>query len=453
MKLLEFLLLQKGIRGFFFFHVLLGVTCLFSNFILIAYFYFVLISLVSNLFRTKDFDRDFIITLSYLVSFEIIFRMTKASPIVPYELSKYLMFVLFLIAISKSTNKGKVGIFMLLLILPALFYDYSNKVVFLEIIFNILGVINICLAIIYFYKRKIEENQIQSILRCVILPLTVSLVYAFLKTPEYDEMEFSLGANFATTGGFGSNQVSTVFGLGMFLTYYLWNKSSPISGFRYIDLILLFLFAIQGLLSFSRGGMIGGVIGILILLIFSSRIKDLKRSRKNKRIMFIGAVILVLSALYVNKLSNGVLLQRYRGETNATLAGKRDVDLNTITTNRFEIFEEDLRIFNNYPFGAGIGASKHLRIIQNGTASHVEVSRLAAEHGYLGIFFFITLSLIPFFYLKYKYNTRYHSLFLALYFIAWYTTFHAATRTFVTPLLIGLSLLTIKFDESIISRK
>jgi hypothetical protein len=40
-------------------------------------------------------------------------------------------------------------------------------------------------------------------------------------------------------------------------------------------------------------------------------------------------------------------------------------------------------------------------------------------------------------------NPKYQSILLALFLIAVYTTFHAAMRTYVTPLLIGLSLIKI----------
>ncbi len=42
-------------------------------------------------------------------------------------------------------------------------------------------------------------------------------IYITLGTPDLRESLSSTGANYAATGGFGPNQVSTVLGLGMFL--------------------------------------------------------------------------------------------------------------------------------------------------------------------------------------------------------------------------------------------
>ena len=74
-----------------------------------------------------------------------------------------------------------------------------------------------------------------------------------------------------------------------------------------------------------------------------------------------------------------------------------------------------------------------------GVAAHVELSRLLAEHGILGLFYFIILLVIGWRVYQNKGNPKYTALLFSLYILALYTTFHAATRTFITPLLLSLS--------------
>jgi hypothetical protein len=292
--------------------------------------------------------------------------------------------------------------------------------------------------------------EFERIIVAVLLPLVSALIFTFVKTPDYDEIEFVLGSNFETTGGFGSNQVSTVFGLGMFLTFYLWYNRIAFSGFRFIDGLVLFLFVLQGLLSFSRGGMIGGALAILLILFFDiiqKKFSKIKTARSTRYL--IPGLFLVFSAiLLTNSITDGNLILRYQGETAGTLAGTREKDLNSISTNRVSIFEGDWNLFEEYNFGVGAGASKYLRKSENGVLSHIEFSRLAAEHGYLGLVFFFIYTLIPFFYFNRKNHSQNKSLAIAIYVLAWYTTFHAATRNFVTPLLASVALIMVVDKEN-----
>ena len=84
-----------------------------------------------------------------------------------------------------------------------------------------------------------------------------------IETPNYSELSFSLNADFEASGGFGSNQVATILGLGMFFSFYAWMNKLLFSGLHVLDGFFIGLFAYQGFLTFSRGGMIIGLIAIL----------------------------------------------------------------------------------------------------------------------------------------------------------------------------------------------
>ncbi len=386
--------------------------------------------------------------VTYLGSFEIVARMTSTSPLIPYEIGKYLTFLLLLYGIISSTNKySPKGWVLLLLLLPSLFFDLSGMVNnYNMLVFNILGPINVCLAIIFFSNYRTNLVSFQHILRLLMYPLLAVLSFAYIKTPKYDDIAFSLGANFDTSGGFGSNQVSTAIGLGFFLLFVFRLNRWTFSSNRLLDGLLLFGFILQGLLTFSRGGMVGGVLGIILVLI--SLAKNRKKTEKTYSLRavikyaFIGLALVVATFLVVNNITGGLLKLRYQGETTGTLAGTREKTLNTLTSDRFDIFIGDLELWSDHLLlGVGVGASRFLRSQVNDLAAHIELSRLLAEHGVLGLLFFLILMSVFFSKKRDKKLPIVYAVQLALFFIAIYTTFHAAMRTFVTPLLIGVSLI------------
>ncbi|MFM1771015.1 MAG: hypothetical protein RLZZ71_157 [Bacteroidota bacterium] len=439
--------LTKDKKTFFLFvfHVLLGIVSAISKFPLIIYVYYVLLSSLPGLLRLKGDYFRLNILIAYVVPLEILSRMTETSPFIPYEFSKYLMFLLLLYGILKGSNRGKIGFVLLSLLLPALFFDLSGEVTFKGLVFNVLAPINLCLGVIYFYKNAISSFQLYFLMRAILFPLISALFFVFFKTPNYDTIEFALGAIHDTTGGFGPNQVATIFGLGLFLMFFLINKGVSISGNKLIDIGILFLFVFQGLLSFSRGGMIGGFLAIIGYYVFSSNTKV--TNKISLKYVFPILVIMLGSFWIANEITNGQLALRYLGETAGTQLGSKEKDLNTLTTGRASIFEADWDLFQENHFGVGAGASSFLRNSERGVLTHTELSRLLAEHGYLGIFFFLIISILPFIYFRNNYSREFKGFMIALYFLAWYTSFHAATRNFVTPLLIGMALMHINPDK------
>ena len=442
----------------FVFHLVLGVFSTYSPFFLIFYFYAFIFLSIPLLFKKHKSDSALSFIVVYLLSFEILARMAKTSPLVPYELGKYLLFSLLFIGMFSGMNKGKVGLFLVIVLIPALLYDFSNRVIFRDLLFNLLGPINIGVAIFFFHKQKFSQQGFQNLLYLLVLPLVSALSFTIFKTPDLNEIEFNLTANFTTTAGFGSNQVSTIFGLGMFLSFYLWLNKYSISGNRWIDLLLVIVFTFQGLLSFSRGGMIGGLLGIFVVLFFLTRSSNNPihkiQLRKAKKYILPAIFFLVVSLFLANNVTDGNLLKRYQGETAGTLAGKKEKDLNSLTTNRYDIFRGDMQLIEEYGvLGVGAGASKYLRKEQNEVVSHVEVSRLIAEHGIFGFVYIIIILFLFFKVFKSTNELNYRSLLFAFILVGWYTTFHAATRTYITPLLMGLSMIYVRDEKNSLSRK
>ena len=427
----------------FLFHIIIGIVSTNVKEILIIWFYLIFlvglykIASVKNLYKKQ---LNLIYLLFYLSSFEIITRMARTTPIIPDEIGKYFNFFLLSYAVIISDKRRVIGYFMLLLLVPSIIIGSHVAPDYRFIVFNILGLINLCLGVVFFGKFLLHSTEIvNNLLRLLSYSLISALSFAIIKTPDYNELAGTLNANIDASGGFGSNQVSTAFGLGFFIMFYLWFKNVKVVGyFNFLDLALALLFLFQGLLTFSRGGVIGGVIGVIMLLFYSGDAANRGFIKKIK-LVALGIPLLFISIVIANNLTDGNLLLRYQGETNSTLNGIKEKDLNHITTNRFEIFLGDIELFAKKPIlGVGVSNSKNLRTVHENVAAHVELSRLLAEHGILGLIFFIIL--IYFFVIRvFILKTEYAILYI-LAIIGLYSSFHAATRTFISPLLIPLML-------------
>jgi hypothetical protein len=83
----------------------------------------------------------------------------------------------------------------------------------------------------------------------------------------------------------------------------------------------------------------------------------------------------------------------------------------------------------------------------------VEWSRLIAEHGILGILFIIIVLINVIQQIRKKQDNLIKGILIAFLFLGWYTTFHNASRTYLTPMLIGVSLIYVINDKSTLPRK
>ncbi|NVK50380.1 MAG: O-antigen ligase family protein [Cyclobacteriaceae bacterium] len=446
--MIKTILSSKSRFGWVLFHIALGIISAITPYGLIAWFYVVFLTSFFLVIRSKSIY-PFCIFIAYLTSFELLARMSQTSPFIPYELGKYLLFLMLCIGIYKFKSKSNIGLVMLLLLIPSAFFDLSGEVTGSSLIFNLMGPVNVAMAIWFFYGKTLSKIQLIRLLRMSILPLISILASTIFKTPSYNELEFTLGANFATSGGGGSNQVSTVLGLGMFISFLFLINKWNLTGYRIGDFLLFFLFGFQGLLTFSRGGILGGALGIMI--VFYYVIKTPKRKKNIFKLPNLGkafllsAFLIIITFQVADSLTGGMLSLRYLGETEGTLAGTKEKSLNSITTGRVEIFLEDMELWQNSPvFGVGAGASSYMRNFSHFYLSHVEMSRLLSEHGLFGLIYFVLLIYVLLLILLKKQTPMEKGIMVAFFIIALYTTFHAAMRTYLTPLFIGLSLIYIR---------
>jgi hypothetical protein len=448
----------KGTYNWMLFHLALGILATLSKYFFITwiylFFFFIINKLISDLIYRKS-TKYVVISLGYICSFEVFGRMVKAYPYIPWEVSKYLIFLVsvLILLIFKFKIKDYIGVLLIFLLIPGVIIDKSNMVNLSISAFNLLGLIGMALLIIIINYEKINIDEFDMFIRLIWYSTITLLVYVVIKTPDYSTIKFSLSAIHDTTGGFGSNQVATILGLGMFLSFYAWMNKLLFSGNHTLDGIFIGLFAYQGFLTFSRGGIFVGILAMIcysILLRKSKHYNKLIKLKSLNPLFYFSFSIFILFFSYslINNITDGTIGLRYLGETGSTLSGQNIKTLNTITTGRADIIIADLKIwYDNFIFGVGVGGSKYFR--GNNVLNHTELSRLLAEHGLFGLLFFLVLFYSSF--KKYFDNSNYmcKEILIILFLIGISTSMHSSMRTFITPLLISISMLRIKKTEII----
>jgi hypothetical protein len=211
-----------------------------------------------------------------------------------------------------------------------------------------------------------------------------------------------------------------------------------------LDAFFLLAFAYQGFLTFSRGGMLVSILAVVVYFLLSSS----KNGRWNRNYFtsylfyfLVGLTCIFLIFNKVNEISGGKLFLRYQGETEGTFRGTQEKTLSKMTSGRNDLIADDFELFKQYPLtGVGAGSSRYMRAKMGfGIAPHIEFSRAFAEHGILGIVYFLMLTYLGWLIWHAKINKDIRNVLFVLYLIGFLSSFHSAMRTFVTPLLIGLS--------------
>ncbi len=397
--------------------------------------YFVFIVL-----QNENRNNEALMAAAYMAGAEVFFRMTEAIPF--YETGKYsVIFFLLIGMFFKGTSSRTVPFWIYLLILfpgvviGALSMSYDAPVRN-QIAFNLSGPVALGVSALYCYYKKIKKEDFQKVLLMLLFPLLAQMFYLYFYTPNMRDVAINLHANYSATAGYGPNQISTVFGLGIILlcTRLFTIKNIYIN---YIDLMLLGMMGYRALMTFSRGGVFTALISIIaFLLVFYFKQNSRSRSVVNFKVILLG-ISMILVWIFSLFQSGGLLNNRY---SNEDAAGRLKGD---ITTGRVELIETELLAFYNHPFiGIGVGKGKEYREekLGYGIATHNEISRLLSEHGMLGLFALLILIFVPIiFWTKFK-NNYYFLAFMAFWFL---TINHSAMRIALPAFVYGLALLYI----------
>jgi hypothetical protein len=431
-KYLYFVLIHIGLGVLFF---------LFKN---ISVLYGLLINVFGLLLvlKTQNNNNQVLYVTAYIVGSEVVLRMTGGT--ILYEYAKYsVIFFMFIGMLFSGLSKNALlyWIFLLLLIpgiIVATFTLDFNTDIRKTILFNISGPLCLGISSIYCFRRSITIEQLHNIMLCLLLPIITTLTYMFLYNPSIREVVKNTQSNFATSGGFGPNQVATIIGLGIFLLFARILFNSKEKKIIIVNILLLLIMTFRGIVTFSRGGIICAVVMIIVLIVILFRV--LKRDSKYKLTLMIVFSLIMLSIIwnYSSLQTNGLINKRY---ANKDVRGKLK---SSLLTGREKIIKGELEMFYDSPiFGIGVGKGKENRVISSGgdvIASHNEISRMLSEHGIFGILGLLILFFTPLFlYL----NNRQH-IYLIPFFIFWILTInHAAMRLAAPAFIYALALLNI----------
>jgi hypothetical protein len=412
--------------------------------------------LILNIYYFRKYSKtlkvqNLVPLLVFLPSIELLRRMLGLDSL-PYEIGKYgclLYFIIFSMDKKVLTRKiNAIYLLIFLLLIPSLFLMDLNNLQN-KIIFNLLGIIDLSILGIFFSRIAITFTEFKSYCKTFIYSIIPLLIILTIKTPELSEINFALGANFDTSGGFGPNQVSTILGAAIYVLII--NKialqRNMFKVVNFLDTFFLLFLAFRALLTFSRGGIFAPIAALILPLNLLSRVQNIQYIIKN----FIIFILFSLLAIFlVNNLTDGILTLRFSGETVQTVSGKSEKSLEDISSGRSSIFKEDIQLWlDNIVFGVGAGESPYKRAElgeERGENTHTEFSRLLAEHGLFGLMVNILLIIIiPIKILTSKISPRIKYIKLSLILFALFSMTHSAMRTVIPIIFYALS--AVKFDE------
>ena len=427
------------------FHAGLGFVIFLMPFLSILYGYAILIFGALYIIKNKNKNNEALMAAAYVVGSEVFLRMTGGNS--SYEISKYsVMGFLFIGVIYTGLSKNATPYWLFLLILipsvilstAVLNFDTNMRT---AIAFNISGPVCLGISSIYTYRRKISLDEMNSIILSMGLPIISCAIYLIFYTPNLQDIITSTQSNFATSGGFGPNQVATILGLGMFIFFSRIIVASETKFSLILNFIIASTIGYRGIITFSRGGMITGLIMIISLVVFLYyKANGNGRLKLNVILLLIvGAMFLVWT--YSSVQTNGLIDKRY---ANQDAAGRKK---QSNFTGREEVAQSELNMFLDNPiFGVGVGKGSEVREEKTGNkvASHDEITRMIAEHGTFGIIGLLILFFTPLIlYLENKFN-----LYLLCFFVFWLLTInHSAMRIAAPAFVYSLALLNVNFGK------
>ncbi len=435
-------------------HAILGLAAVYVPVLAKLYAWSLILGVFVLVIIARDW-KTLVFAAAYVTGAEVFTRMSHG--LFFYESHKYLAMLLFAGIIARTGLRWRSIPYLIyiLLIVPGVVYTWWSEAqdpsyihihLRKDILFNIAGPFALGLGALALAGLRMHLADYRKLLLAMLLPIVTTTFYIIIKTPDLRDIVFRTTANFATSGGFGPNQVATILGLGIFASFVLFLLSENFLE-KSIYLFLLVLITYRAFLTFSRGGTITGIAMVVVFLAVGWW-SDYRFFRsKNIRGLFVSAVVLGVAYYLALQITGGMLYNRFAG---LNTAGEKKAD---VTSGRLELFLIEIKDFIEHPlFGAGVGRAKVQRTQEFGVrmASHNEVSRLLAEHGMFGLFALFLLLFAPLM----QGAVRRNNLFFYPFFAFWLLTiFHSAMRLVAPAVLYAFSLLIMQYDENRLHRE
>ncbi len=440
--MLKFLLDNKLI--FIGAHIFIGYACTF-NFFPTPFAYLVVALAIGLAIFSANRNEESTLLAAYMVGVEVFLRMTKGAPL--FETGKYSVILLLIIGLVLGQTRQKLTLsyvfYLLLLLLGIVFTQVpEGESLRRSIAFNLSGPFMLGVCALYFYKRSFTIEQLYNTMYMALLPMFSMITYMYFRTPDLREIAFGGVSLGETSGGFGPNQVATAIGFGMFIIGAFILTKRKLSGFIFLDALFLMYFTYRGLLTFSRGGVITGIIAFVLFAFFL--VLHQRNFGKLIQYVVVGAIFSLGIWLYTSDVTGGMIYNRYTGR-NASGIKKEDA-----SAGRFKIITTQLESFKDAPlFGIGVGNGKYKRELSGNkvtAASHNELTRLIEEHGMVGLVMLLILFVSPLG--QFSRINNYQRAFVIPFLVFWFLTInHSAMRIAFPGFIYGLSLINIISDE------
>jgi O-antigen ligase len=434
------------------FHAFLGALIFVLPFISKVYTLIIFVFGLFYIIKNKNKNNEALIVSAYVVSVEVLLRMTDG--MIFNEFGKYsiLIFMFLGMVYSGFSKNATMYWFFLILLIPGIILSSltSNFETNIRkaIAFNISGPVCLGFSAIYCFQRKITFDRLKEVISVFSLPLISILVYLYLYSPSVKDVVTGTQSNFETSGGFGPNQVSTILGLGIFVFFVQLLLNSKNRLLQFVNGGLVLVFAFRGIVTFSRGGVYTGIVMIFLFVVVLYFQANFKTKPKIGLIIILSVIAALGVWVYSSIQTGGLIDKRY---ANQDVRGR---EKKSQLSGRETLIASELQMFLDNPiFGVGVGRNKEIREKETGiqSASHNEITRMLAEHGSLGVIDLMILFFTPLFLFV---NNRQNI--LALSFLAFWllTINHAAMRLAAPAFVYALSLLKVyTIEEPALHRK
>jgi hypothetical protein len=316
------------------------------------------------------------LAIAYLIGAEVLWRMAQVP--IWWEFGKYGALAIAVVALVRRNHFSipALPLIYLIALIPGCLLtvsEFAPERARDIISSNMSGPVLLLVSCWFFSFVRFTPVQLRRVVFAIIVPL-VSVAFATLFfTVTAEEIQFTGESNFATSGGFGPNQVSSLLGLGAFAAVFCFLAFRNATSYKIYFLLAALLFSMQSVMTFSRGGMYNAAGAILVVAL----VQFARPSEAAKRLLPLVGLVLVFVVLIFPALDNF---------TGGTLQARFE---DTGGTNRGALVETDFYIFWENPvLGAGVGGAydDRERFLGRKAMSHTEFTRLLSEHGIFGLF-------------------------------------------------------------------
>lgn len=330
------------------------------------------------------------LSIGYLIGSEVLWRMAQIP--VPWEFGKYGSAVIIIVALMRRNGHRipPLPLIYFIALLPScvltlLAFDFNESRDVLSS--SLSGPLLLLLSCWFFANTRMTLPELRRLGISILIPLiSVSCVTLFY-TVSANEINFTQESNFATSGGFGPNQVSSMLGLGCFVALLILIIFRNNTSYKIYFALAALLCTAQSVMTFSRGGIYNALVAILAVTLWELR-KPAHSWRRLAPVVVAAALFLLLVFPVLDNITGGSLQERF-------------VDVGT--TKREDIATTDFRIYYENPLlGIGVGLAYDYReqLLGYKAMSHTEFSRLLSEHGTFGLVALLSLIGMSFINLK-----------------------------------------------------